>query len=175
MVKNLRFLFFNIIFTLFLPSVFAISANEELVILDPIERKYQKVIDGAGLSGEELYRLASRWLREHDISVDKAKKDAGLIKWHGNIQVGIWSGTKETPAKYKTNFDVTVEIKDEKVRFTFSEMIVQINNGIHSKHYSAKGEYLTNQAIECFAKYANEELLNPFEASVIKKQESIAW
>lgn len=171
-MKSKFFLFSVLLAFVFIVNVFAVQTIEEL---EPINRKYQQIIDAEGLNQAQLYSLVSRWLRENDITVDKAKKDIGLIKAHGSMQIGIWGGERESSGKFKNSYVITIEVKDEKVRFTFSELLVQISNGSHSRHYSAKGEYLTQQAINCFAKYADSELLDKFKALVIKKQEELVW
>lgn len=180
---NKKIILLSIFAVVLLSSVQTIFAQQ----LTPEQRKYQEVVVADGISQKKLFDITSRWVVTNPI-IDTIYEDTEncVIVGTGFLTFGIWNISYETPVKYPTTFSVLIEVKDEKVRFTFSKVYISTNGKLTKQCYKKDyidltpdasalafhmNELSSQEAFDLFGKYDHDEILADFQAIVEQEQD----
>lgn len=160
---------FTVLFIFSLLILF--SSCQSARTLTDAENRYQKVIEIPDTSKDELYLMTNDWL----ISILNSAKsvieytdvEKGIIIGKMNSSLPI--GAMNLPVT--TNFQIKVEVKDNKARFTLSGMTMKVTVGT-----ATATETISDMNYEKFVKWADTNLFNSYEEFIkLNKNSDSNW
>ena len=111
------------------------SALTGETVVDPTLKQYSEVIDVPSVNASTLFTKANSWLvdsfKNAESVIQYSDKDAGIIKGKYVEQIG----TEYLEDHYIVSSTITIEVKDNKYRVTFSEPYGRL---IYSKMWGVK-------------------------------------
>lgn len=181
--RSKKFILVSLLTVLLLNS-FQLMFSQQL---PPEKRIYQEVIVADGISQKQLFDITSRWMITNPMVNSVYEDNVNYtIVGSGYIISGFWNVSYEAPTKYAHVYSLVVEVKEEKVRFTFSRIYISTVGKLAKQVYkkdlydmtpesSSLGPHVnevsSQEYLDLIGKYIHDEILTDFQALVEKEQD----